>query len=306
MGMPGEPPRQWATAGQGSGDVAYRMQGLRYGGVELGLDETVSAWTIIRLWLGAAVVAFTVWAVFASLALLVAIGSGLNASDLGGGLFYIGSLLSFVVFWVALLAARIDEPIAEWKTLVEDRYQAADSAYAAIYGTLRNRGFPVHANAVRIRSDLLAPEMVNNRLLISDRSYSIYVSVFPYGSSLYLGWTMWRTRRGATLIGHFIKDLIGGMLGRSGSVNQMLRTERVRAMREAVHAAAREGTEVAMQGVTVPLAATFGQDVPVQDLRAGLATSHNYNTVSVVNPAPTPGSGAPPPGEGPVSGPPAP
>ncbi|MFF0379763.1 adhesin [Actinoplanes missouriensis] len=279
MSMPGEAPRQPSPVGPGSGDVAYRMQGLRYGGIELGFDESVSTWTIVRLWLGAAVSAFLVWAVFAFLGVLVTLGSEpsiFSGNNPGGGLFTIGSLLSFAVFWLVLLASRVDEPIAEWKTLLEERYQAADSAYAAIYGTLRRRGFPLNAHAVRVRSDFLAPEMVNNRLLISDRSYRVYVTVFPYGSSLYLGWTMWRSRRGATLIGHYLKDLVGGMLGRTGSINQMLRTERIRAMREAVHAAVREGAEVATQGVTVPLAATFGQDVPVQDLRVGAPPAQNY------------------------------
>ncbi|MEV4823237.1 adhesin [Micromonospora sp. NPDC049274] len=287
--MPGEPPRQWATAGPSSGDVAYRMQGLRYGGVELPLDESVPAMVIFRLWIGAAVSAFAVWMLFAFLGIMVAIGSessSLSGDSAASGLFYLASILSFAVFWVVLLASKVDEPIAEWKTLVEDRYQAADSAYAAIYGTLRHRGFPLHANAVRIRSDLLAPETVNNRLLIQHRNYSIYVSVFPYGSSLYLGWMMWRSRRGGALIGHFVKDLIGGMLGRTGSINQMLRTEWVRAMREAVHAAVREGAEVAMQGAVVPLAATFGQEIPVQDLRAGFA-GQGYGPAPGVTPTPS-------------------
>ncbi|BCJ41330.1 hypothetical protein GCM10010168_89100 [Actinoplanes ianthinogenes] len=302
MSSPGEP-RQWATAGPGSGDVAYRMQGLKYAGVELALDESVSAWAIFRLWLGAALSAFVVWLVFAFFGVLLAINSEpsvFSDNSSGSGLFTIGGLLSFAVFWVVLLASKVDEPIAEWKTLVEDRYQAADSAYAAIYGTLRRRGFPLNANAVRIRADLLAPETVNNRLLIRDRSYSIYVSVFPYGSSLYLGWMMWRSRRGAVLIGHFVKDLIGGMLGRTGSINQMLRTEWVRAMREAVHAAVREGAEVAMQGVTVPLAATFGHEVPVQDLRTGVA-AQGYGPVPSV--APMPSYTPPAPSHGPDSGP---
>jgi len=304
MSMPGEPPRQWATVGPGSGDVAYRMQGLRYGGVELALDESVSVLTVLRLWVGAAVSAFVVWTVFAFLAVLVAIGSdtpSFSGEIPGSGLFLLGSILSFVVFWVVLLVSRIDEPIAEWKTLVEDRYQAADSAYASIFGTLRRRGFPLNATAVRIRSDLLAPEAVNNRLQIQERSYSVYVSVFPYGSSLYLGWMMWRSRRGAVLIGHFLKDLVGGMLGRTGSINQMLRTEHVRAMREAVHAAVREGAEVAMQGTVVTLAATFGQEVPVQDMRTGfLAQGHGpaANLAPMPSHAPAPGS------QTPVSGPP--
>ena len=100
-----------------------------------------------------------------------------------------------------------------------------------------------------MRSDVLAAEAVNNRLVITERTYVAYVSVFGFGTSLYVGWMMWRSRRGATLIGQFLKDLIGGILGRSGIINQMLRTEKVRAMREAVHSAVREGVDAAVAGI---------------------------------------------------------
>ncbi|MBB4745309.1 hypothetical protein BJY16_008768 [Actinoplanes octamycinicus] len=275
--------------GPGNGDVAYRMQGLRHTPAELELDEPVPARTLIRLWLRAAVPAFLVGAAFAFLALLVFLAaepSPFRSETPGAGLFTVGSLLSIIIFGVVLLAARVDEPIAAWQTLLEDRWQSADSAYAAIYGTLRRRAIPVEATAVRVRSDLLSPEVVNNRLRITDRGYQLHVSVFPYGSSLYLGWTMGRSRRGATLIGHFLKDLAGGMAGRATPITPMLRTERVRALREAVHAAVREGAEVASQGLVVPLAPTFGAEVPIQDLRAQAAPPAY---------GPPPGYGTPPP-----------
>lgn len=263
--------------GPGNGDVAYRMQGLRHHPVELGLDESVPVWTLARLWLSAAVPALVVWAGFAFLALFVyavAEPSVFDQNTPGDEVFAIGSLLSFIVFWIVLLSARVDESVAEWKTLIEERWQSADSAYAAIYGTLRRRGIPVEADAVRVRSDLLPPEAVNNRLMISDRNYQVFISIFPYGSSLYLGWTMSRGRRGVTLLGHFLRDLAGGMSGRDASIDRMLRTERVRALREAVHSAVREGADVAAQGVLVPAGTVFGAEVPLRDLRAHAAQAY--------------------------------
>ncbi|GAA2904259.1 hypothetical protein Acy02nite_85700 [Actinoplanes cyaneus] len=263
--------------GPGNGDIAYRMQGLRHQPVELGLDESVPVWTLARLGLSAAVPALVVWAVSGFLALFVhAVSepSMFDQSTPGDDVFAIGSLLSFIVFGMVLLSARVDESIAEWRTLIEERWQSADSAYAAIYGTLRRRGIPVEADAVRVRSDLLPPEAINNRLLISDRNHQIFISVFPYGSSLYLGWTMSRGRRGVTLLGQFLRDLAGGMSGRTGSIDRMLRAERVRALREAVHAAVREGADVAAQGVLVPPGQVFGAEVPVRDLRAQAVPSY--------------------------------
>lgn len=252
-------------------DTAYRMQTLRYRPVEIGLDEGVPLSTLVRLFVWAIVTSFLVSVVFFVLFAIVYAFSDNSPFDTdlpGSGLLLTGSVFSFVAFWLVLLGARIDEPIAEWKTLIEDRFAAADSTYAAIYGTLRGRGIPVEASAERVRSDVLGREVVNNRLLITERAYTVFVTVFPYGTSLYTGWTMWRRRRGATILGHFLKDLAGGFSGRAGAVNQMLRTERVRAMREAVHAAVREGAEAAVQGIEVPLTAAFGQDLPVYDLGA--------------------------------------
>ena len=263
---------RWAATAPGGGDVAYRMQSLTYKPIELGLDEGVPLLTLVRLFVWAFLASLAVSVFFGVLFLIAYLASDPNpftGQTPGGSILIVGYVLSFIAFWVVLLGARIDEPIAEWKTLLEDKFAAADSAYAAIYGSFGRHSTPVSAGAVRVRSDLLAPETVNNRLMITERSYTVYVSVFPYGTSLYIGWTMWRSRRGAVVLGHYVKDLVGGLVGRAGSINQMLRTERVRAMREAVHAAVREGAEVAMQGVEVPIATTFGYDLPVQDLRGG-------------------------------------
>ena len=264
--------RPWAAAGPGGGDTAYRTQSLKYTPIELGLDESVPFQVLLRLWLSAVVVSWIVFIVFVLLWLFTGGASSSSTDTFGNstrpniGLLSVGALVSFLVFWVVLLFSRVPEPIAEWKVLLEGKSAAAEHAYAAIYGSLARRRIPVNAQPSRVRSDVLAPEVVNNRLIISDRGYQAYATVFAYGTSLYVGWTMWRNRLGAQLIWTFIKDLIGGMLGRTGVINQMLRTEKVRAMREAVHSAVREGVEVAIQGVEVSITSTFGYEIPIQDL----------------------------------------
>jgi hypothetical protein len=264
--------RPWAAAGPGGGDTAYRTQSLKYTPVELSLDESVPFMTLFRLWLSAVVVSWIVFMIFVLLWLFTG-GAKSSSTDAFGNsngpniaLLSVGALISFIMFWVVLLFSRIPEPIAEWKVLLEGKSAAAESAYAAIYGSLARRRIPVNAVPARVRSDVLTPEIVNNRLIISERGYVAYATVFAYGTSLYVGWTMWRNRMGAQLIWTFIKDMIGGMFGRSGVINQMLRTEKVRAMREAVHSAVREGVEVAIQGVEVSIVSTFGYEIPIQDL----------------------------------------
>lgn len=264
--------RPWAAAGPGGGDTAYRTQSLKYTPIELSLDESVPFQVLLRLWLSAVVVSWIVFVIFLLLWLFTG-GASSGSSDAFGNssgpnlaLLSVGALASFLVFWVVLLFSRIPEPIAEWKVLLEGKSAAAEHAYAAIYGSLARRRIPVNAEPSRVRSDVLTREVVNNRLIISEGGYQAYATVFAYGTSLYVGWTMWRNRLGARLIWTFIKDLLGGMVGRTGMINQMLRTEKVRAMREAVHSAVREGVEVAIQGVEVSMTSTFGYEIPIQDL----------------------------------------
>ncbi|MFH8787220.1 hypothetical protein [Streptomyces roseoverticillatus] len=252
-------PGGWAASGASGPNGSYRNQTLKYQKIELSLDESVGLRTVISHWATAASASIGVWLLITLFGLLT------NDWDFDAaeGTFSVGAILGFIVFWLILLFSCFTEPVSEWRTLLEDKAQASPSAYAAIYGALSSRRIPVTAVPSRIRSDVFQPEVVSNRLVINSGRYVAYVSVFEYGTSLYLGWTMWRIRPGWVIIGTYFKDLIGGFKGRTGDVNQMLRTERPRAMREAVHSAVREGVEIAVQGIEVPIASTFGQDLPI-------------------------------------------
>ncbi|HEX4721739.1 MAG TPA: hypothetical protein VH333_04440 [Pseudonocardiaceae bacterium] len=241
------------------GNDAYLSKTLRYNDIELGFDESVSSRTLFRLWLRAFLVSFTTWFVFAVFAAIIGITSEDPSSSLG--LLSFGILISFLMFWFIMLFTKLSEPIAEWRVLVADRADKADSAYSCISGTLRDRRSPIGYSVRRIRTGF-GQDNVSNRLVMSDRSYTAYVSVFGYGTSLYLGWMMWRSRRGTSLIGQYLKDLGEGLTGRRDLERMMLRTERPRAMREAVHSACREGLFTAAHGVEVPLNYGFPQGLP--------------------------------------------
>ncbi|MEU9999312.1 hypothetical protein [Streptomyces sp. NPDC050848] len=276
----------WAATGAMGPNAAYRNQTMRYEDVELSFDESVPFRTVFQLWFQAFVVSLLVFMIFGLLPALMSDSGPFDAEDDLGT----GQILGTIAFWIVLLAAHINEPVSEWKTLLEDKHAASSSAYAAIYGALARRQIPVSAVPVRIRSDIM-PEVVNNRLVIKSGRYIAYVTVFGYGTSLYVGWTMWRNRSGAVIIGHFLKDLVGGMFNRTGSINQMLRTEKPRAMREAVHSAAREGVETAVQGIEVPLVSTFGQEPPIQS--GATATEQATKNGSGPVPGAAPGTAGP-------------
>jgi hypothetical protein len=269
---PGQGAGDWAAASPGDGNLLYRQKTLRFRAVESGFDESVPLRALLLLWVRAALPSFALGFLFLFIWLMtVSFNDSLFSeaeSNFHVGILGTGALLSFLVFWALLLLTKIPEPIAEWNTLLENKAGAAASSYATIFGALRRRHIPVYVEAKRIRSDILSPEVVNNRLVLTDRSYAGYVSVFAYGTSLYVGWTMWRDRYGAQLIAAFVKDMVGSFYGRTGLINQMLRTEKPRAMREAMHSAVREGVDVAIAGVEVPIASTFGYELPIEDLSA--------------------------------------
>lgn len=262
-----------ATWPPGDGNGAYLDKTLRYLPVELGMAEGVGWRTLLQLWLRAFVCSTLVWLLFVLIAGLVALGdsgsssssgyysSSSGSSGLGAAvtLYVIGGLIGFVVFWGVLLVTKLTEPIAEWRVLLADRGDRAESAYSHIFGVLWRRQFPLRWRVRRIHT---GSNSVSNRLVVCHGPYTAYVSVFAYGSSLYLGWTMWRSRRGVALVGQFFKDLVQGLTGRHDMEREMMRTEPVRAMREAVHAACREGLLVAAEGQWVPTEYGFPQGLP--------------------------------------------
>jgi hypothetical protein len=75
--------------------------------------------------------------------------------------------------------------------------------------------------------------------------------VQTYGTDLYVGWTMWRSRSTMVVIWHIIRDLFrifaGGTAYRSA-----LQNTHARALREITHSLTRLGVQAAVLNVTAP------------------------------------------------------
>ncbi|MER5842953.1 hypothetical protein [Streptomyces prasinus] len=271
----------------GDANAAYLDKNLRHTPVETHLDDSVRWQQLLQLFVYAVLASFLAFLpfFFFGLVLLLA-GSGEG--------FAVMTVLAYIAsgaaFWVTLLGMRLVEPIAEWRVLLADRSGSLDSAYASIMGTLRGRSIPVD-RAERVIATGLGRDQVRNRLVLSEGKCQVYVSVFSYGTSLYLGWQMWRSRRGYALIGGFASDLLASIMGRLSPERIMMRTEGVRAMREAVHAACREGLATAVDQLVVPVTYGFPQGLPpVQADRAKSAPTPGLDPAGTWGP---PGGGAP-------------
>jgi hypothetical protein len=136
-----------------------------------------------------------------------------------------------------LLCSKVTEPIGEWRALLADRARHAESYYRIIAAVLRRRELPIALGPQLRRIQLRTPgRPVKHMIVLSENEYQVYVTVFPYGTSLYVGWQMWRRRSGAQLIKRGLIDRVTA----ANLVTVMLRTDRARAVREAVHLACRE------------------------------------------------------------------
>ena len=210
-------------------DTVYLQKTLRHEPMELALDDSVSLRTLgIML-----ARAYLAWAI---VFIVLGIFGGFQAAHGGGPtLLYVAFVASIVVFWIVLLGSKVTEPIGEWRALLADRAGHSDSYYRMITAVLERRELPI---TPRLRSIKLSTRggPVKHTMVLSENEYQAYVTVFPYGTSLYVGWQMWRRRSGAQLVRRALIDRVTA----ANLVTAMLRTDRARAVREAVHLACRE------------------------------------------------------------------
>ncbi|WP_248826203.1 hypothetical protein [Frankia umida] len=257
--------------------MAYLDHTLCHQRHELPSDEATGV-AVVRLGLRALLVSLGVQLVFWIIAAVLAVTTpsetsyfsstetDYSAAEKAAGA---GLWLSGLVFWVLVLAMRRREPLGEWRVLLPAVGDRATSVYSLVAGSLTQRQFPVRAVAQRVRVGP-QPWAVNNRLLLDDGRYEATVSVTPYGTDLYLGWRMWRTRRGAGLLGQFVVETTGLVFRRHDPVSRLLRAESARAMREAIHAACREGMRAALDRRDVHPAFGFPAGLPpVENLNSG-------------------------------------
>jgi hypothetical protein len=228
---PAPQPRESISPSQFDADSVYLQKTLRHEPMELALDDSVSPGMLGLVLLRAFLAWFGIIIVTVIFAAFMARGGSGGAAAAG----ILGFIASVIVFWIVLLRAKVSEPIGEWRTLLADRAGQSGSYYRMMVAVLNRRELPIKPKLRSIQ--LTTPgRPVKHTIVLSEDQYRVYVTVFPYGTSLYVGWQMWRRRSGAQLIKRALVD----HLTAANLVTAMLRTDRARALREAVHLACRE------------------------------------------------------------------
>ncbi|MER5201148.1 hypothetical protein ACWD3J_40755 [Streptomyces sp. NPDC002755] len=201
------------------------------------------------------------WAFLATLilvlpvALIVLVSS--DPTTAGGFLVVVPLTVSLATFFIPYRLG-----LSEWQLVVDGKAAASDTVFGVIYQVINARQLPVSVAPRRFRT--AHNPSVKNFLVITDREYQVYVSVFSYGTGLYVGWSLWSSRRPIGMFFRFLKDsLFSPFKGQRAFMGQ-LSSHRARALREAVHSAVREGVDAANHNLNVPLSQTFGHDIPVE------------------------------------------
>jgi hypothetical protein len=247
-----------------SGDEIYLEKSLRHTPTDLLLDDSVSSEVVRAAWrrsfkllTGTFIMSVLIWIFSGGLA----DSFTSTTRDDSYVVLIVGPIVGIVLFtisWIAFLDREMQEPISEWCTLLGGKSAAADSVYSHIVGRLRDRQLPVQNHLVRRTWTSFGA--TGNRLVLVDGDYHVYVSVFSYGTSLYLGWTMWRIRKGRVLLQRHFRSSSNN--DNFDSLGRILNLERLKAMREAVHAVCREALHTAIEDVTVSDSYGFPSGMP--------------------------------------------
>ena len=276
-------PAGFAAPSPFDADSAYLQTTLRHEPMELALDDSVSLRTLGIMLVRAYLAWFVVALVFGILGILVSANGG------GYTLLGLGYFVSIVAFWWVLLGTKVTEPIGEWRVLLTDRAGQAESYYRVIVAVLSRRQLPIQPFLRSVK--LTADNRIKHTIVLADNEYQTYVTVFPYGTSLYVGWQMWRRRSGAQLIKRALVDRVTA----ANLVTAMLRTDRARAVREAVHLACREAVYTPVDQDVWNVARQLS--LPTAEAEASLLMAQQVASPAppppAVAPAPAPSTGRP-------------
>lgn len=168
--------------------------------------------------------------------------SGSTAFGSGFYTFFAILGLSYIA-WIVSLFFRIREPIAEYSLLVEGRATAAPNAYGFVLRAAQARSTPFPLYPVRLAGQYM--------LRLGDDRLQSLVVVQTYGTDLFVGWTMWRSRSTIVVVWHIVRDLFRVFAGGT-AYRSALQNTHARALREITHSLTRLGIQAAVLNVTAP------------------------------------------------------
>lgn len=208
------------------------------------------------------------WLALFPLFLVVVGGSSSNTGVIVVGV--IGLLIACPGLWIYFWFHRIPAVKSEWKLLVDDKASAADQVFSHIVWAFKRRQSPVKTKIQRLPQ---AGGAKRDYLVVKDGIFVAFISAFPYGDDLFIGWALYWNLSPVRWTLMYLKRLIRIYTLRETHLTAMHRYDRAKAMREAVHSAAREGVDAATGAVAFQSAGTIGSDIEVEVATPNFAQS---------------------------------
>jgi len=214
-------------------------------------------------------------AILSGIVFLVGLVAAGIAYWIGGKALVTLLILVLVAFTILLLVAplvrRQNFAVSEWKMLIDGKGGSADGVYDHIAAGLVARQTPVQYRAVNL------PDIWwRGYLQVRMGAYSAFVTCFPFGQDLYIGWTVWWSmswlgyrrsdpNRGLVALVLLPWRIVADMLtGRASTyeLSYVHQYDEAKALRECVHAVTRQGVEAAVGLVPLRGKGTIGSAVP--------------------------------------------
>lgn len=183
------------------------------------------------------------------------------------GIWYICGELSAVALFIVFLLLPVTALLSEWKFLIDDKGAAGPIVFEHIIFALRRRQTPLES--IQIRRLRLPGGEARDYLELRRGIFTGFISCFAQGQDLYVGWTLWLSLSPFLWLIRLVARLWQNIIQRGTDLYLTLRYESAKAMREAMHSAAREGIDVAV-GQLTPQGQGISSAIPVvtADIRA--------------------------------------
>jgi hypothetical protein len=195
-------------------------------------------------------------------AVIFVVGRILGSTKLTGllwGLWWL--VMGIVAWWFPVWAS-----ISEWKFMVDGKAAAATEAFQHITWVFEQRQSPI--DRMKIHRLSFGRGQSREYLYVQDGVFRVFISCFPYGQDLYVGWTMWWRLSAVRWFWTYVTRFYQAFTLRGSELHLVHRYDSAKALREAVHGAAREGLDVAAGLIQPGGTGTAGSGIAVEDLGA--------------------------------------
>gem|GEM_PF-2173242 len=165
---------------------------------------------------------------------------------IGPAMYVLSVIVLLLVFWLLPVPALL----GQWSRLLSFQGAAAKTALDHVAGAFEAHATPNDKLGIR----LIAPPGEGRRHYLELRRgyFAGYISCFPHGHDLYVGWTFWIQISPLRVLLMRIGRKVQDYSGRGNDMYQTLRFESARATVAAVHTCTLEGVDVATGGSRSP------------------------------------------------------